>query len=51
MTAARWRDALSATTDHRERQVPPYEGQHAFEANKNLNQDLKASGALIRHGT
>ena len=32
-------------------QVPPYEGQHVFEANKNIIRDLKASGALLRHDT
>jgi isoleucyl-tRNA synthetase len=32
-------------------QVPPYEGQHVFEANKNIVRDLKASGALLRHDT
>jgi isoleucyl-tRNA synthetase len=32
-------------------QVPPYEGQHVFEANKAIIRDLKASGALLRHDT
>ena len=32
-------------------QVPPYEGQHVFEANKAIVRDLKASGALLRHDT
>ena len=32
-------------------QVPPYQGQHVFEANKNIIRDLKASGALVRHDT
>ena len=32
-------------------QVPPYQGQHVFEANKNIIRDLKASGALLRHDT
>jgi isoleucyl-tRNA synthetase len=30
-------------------QVPPYAGQHVFEANKAIIKDLKASGALLRH--
>jgi len=32
-------------------QVPPYQGQHVFEANKHIIRDLKASGALFRHDT
>jgi isoleucyl-tRNA synthetase len=32
-------------------QVPPYEGQHVFEANKQIIKDLRASGALLRHDT
>jgi isoleucyl-tRNA synthetase len=32
-------------------QVPPYEGQQVFEANKAIIRDLKASGALLRHET
>jgi isoleucyl-tRNA synthetase len=31
--------------------VPPYQGQHNFEANKQIIKDLKASGALLRHDT
>ncbi|MEJ2218764.1 MAG: isoleucine--tRNA ligase, partial [Gemmatimonadota bacterium] len=31
--------------------VPPYEGQHVFEANKVIIRDLKAAGALFRHET
>jgi isoleucyl-tRNA synthetase len=29
--------------------VPPYQGQHIFDANKQIIRDLKASGALLRH--
>ena len=32
-------------------QVPPYSGQHIFDANKVIIRDLKASGALLRHET
>ena len=32
-------------------QVPPYEGQHVFDANKNIIRDLKAAGLLLRHDT
>ncbi|MGH3948794.1 MAG: isoleucine--tRNA ligase [Pseudonocardiaceae bacterium] len=32
-------------------EVPPYEGQQVFEANKAIIRDLKASGALLRHET
>jgi len=32
-------------------QVPPYAGQHVFDANKAIVRDLKASGALLRHDT
>jgi hypothetical protein len=32
-------------------QVPPYEGQHVFEANKAIIKDLRASGKLLRHDT
>ena len=32
-------------------QVPPYRGQHIFDANKVIIRDLKASGALLRHET
>jgi isoleucyl-tRNA synthetase len=32
-------------------QVPPYEGQNIFEANKAIIRDLKAAGALLRHDT
>src|SRR5687768_36421 len=32
-------------------QVPPYEGQHVFEASKQIIKDLRASGALLRHDT
>ncbi len=32
-------------------QVPPYTGQHIFDANKGIIRDLKASGALLRHET
>ena len=31
--------------------VPPYQGQHVFEANKQIIRDLKATGALLRHDT
>jgi len=31
--------------------VPPYNGQHVFEANKAIIRDLKAAGALLRHET
>ena len=32
-------------------QVPPYQGMHVFEANKQIIKDLKASGVLLRHDT
>ncbi|ADD40401.1 isoleucine--tRNA ligase [Stackebrandtia nassauensis] len=32
-------------------EVPPYEGQHVFEANKPIIRDLKESGRLLRHDT
>jgi isoleucyl-tRNA synthetase len=32
-------------------QVRPYEGQHVFDANKQIIKDLRASGALLRHDT
>src|SRR4051812_28467923 len=32
-------------------QVPPYQGQHVFEASKAIIKDLRASGALLRHDT
>jgi len=32
-------------------QVPPYQGQHVFEASKQIIKDLRASGALLRHDT
>ncbi|KAA2258666.1 isoleucine--tRNA ligase [Solihabitans fulvus] len=32
-------------------EVPPYVGQHVFDANKAIIRDLKASGALLRHET
>ncbi|MGH3520390.1 MAG: isoleucine--tRNA ligase [Haloechinothrix sp.] len=32
-------------------EVPPYEGQQVFDANKAIIRDLKASGALLRHET
>ena len=32
-------------------QVPPYEGQHIFDANKPIIRDLKAKGVLLRHET
>ncbi|HEX7121197.1 MAG TPA: isoleucine--tRNA ligase [Gemmatimonadaceae bacterium] len=32
-------------------QVPPYQGQHVFEANKAIIRDLKARGLLLRHDT
>jgi isoleucyl-tRNA synthetase len=32
-------------------EVPPYEGQLVFDANKQIIQDLKKMGALIRHDT
>ena len=31
--------------------VPAYQGQHIFEANKQIIRDLKASGVLLRHDT
>ncbi len=31
--------------------VPPYAGQHVFEANKAIIRDLKAAGTLLRHET
>ena len=31
--------------------IAPYEGQHVFEANKPITQDLKASGRLIRQAS
>ena len=31
--------------------VPPYEGMHVFEANKQIIKDLKSSGRLFRHET
>jgi isoleucyl-tRNA synthetase len=31
--------------------VPPYEGQHVFEANKAIIRDLKQAGVLLRHET
>ncbi|APU14007.1 MULTISPECIES: isoleucine--tRNA ligase [Actinoalloteichus] len=32
-------------------EVPPYEGQQVFEANKEIIRDLKAAGLLVRHET
>ncbi|MEJ7800534.1 MAG: class I tRNA ligase family protein, partial [Ilumatobacter sp.] len=32
-------------------EVPPYEGQHVFDANKAIIADLKDSGLLLRHET
>ncbi|HJG42793.1 isoleucine--tRNA ligase [Corynebacterium phoceense] len=32
-------------------QVPPYEGQLVFDANKNIIKDLKAAGRVVRHVT
>lgn len=32
-------------------EVPPYEGQLVFDANKQIIQDLKKMGALVRHDT
>ena len=32
-------------------EVPPYAGQHVFEANKPIIRDLKAAGVLLRHET
>ncbi len=29
--------------------VPPYQGQHVFEANRDIVRDLKAQGAVLRH--
>jgi isoleucyl-tRNA synthetase len=31
--------------------VPPYQGQHIFDANKAIIRDLKAAGVLLRHDT
>ena len=31
--------------------VPPYAGQHIFDANKQIIRDLKATGVLLRHET
>jgi isoleucyl-tRNA synthetase len=31
--------------------VPPYQGQHIFDANKQIIRDLKAAGAMFRHET
>ncbi|GAA4917853.1 isoleucyl-tRNA synthetase [Stackebrandtia albiflava] len=31
--------------------VPPYEGEHVFDANKAIIRDLKAAGRLLRHDT
>ncbi len=32
-------------------EVPPYQGQNVFEANKAIIRDLKAEGAVVRHET
>jgi isoleucyl-tRNA synthetase len=32
-------------------EVPPYQGQHVFDANKAIIRDLKAAGLLLRHET
>ena len=32
-------------------EVPPYEGEHVFDANKTIINDLKAAGRLLRHET
>ncbi|MGH8792813.1 MAG: isoleucine--tRNA ligase [Stackebrandtia sp.] len=32
-------------------EVPPYEGQQIFEANKQIVRDLKAAGKMLRHDT
>ena len=32
-------------------QVPPYEGQLVFDANKDIIKDLKAAGRVVRHVT
>ena len=31
--------------------VPPYSGQHVFEANRHITADLKAAGRVLRHET
>ncbi len=32
-------------------EVPPYAGQHVFEANRSITRDLRAAGLLLRHDT